>query len=110
MSVVASQLIARFPGGMLALGLSLAYVLHAQASGVEIQLHDDGSELLLEIIDNGCGISDEQRDSPQSFGIRGMEERVVTIGAAQVTFEFLEGPIHINAWISRVIALPYWNW
>lgn len=53
---------------------------HAKASGVEIQLHDDGSELLLEIIDNGCGISDEQRDNPQSFGLRSMEERVATIG------------------------------
>ena len=53
---------------------------HAGASGVEIQLHDDGNELLLEVIDNGCGITDAQRKNPQSFGIRGMEERVAAIG------------------------------
>ncbi len=55
---------------------------HAQATGVEIQLHDDGRELQLEIIDNGCGMPDEQRDSPHSFGIRGMEERVAAIGGS----------------------------
>jgi signal transduction histidine kinase len=55
---------------------------HADASGVEIYLHDDGSELLMEIIDNGGGISNEQRDSPQSFGLRSMEERVAAIGGS----------------------------
>ena len=55
---------------------------HALASGVEIQLHDDGNELLMEIIDNGCGISEVQRDSPLSFGIRGMEERAAAIGGS----------------------------
>lgn len=55
---------------------------HAYASGVEIHLHYDGSELLMEVIDNGRGISDEQRDSPQSFGLRSMEERVAAIGGS----------------------------
>jgi signal transduction histidine kinase len=37
---------------------------------------------MMEIIDNGSGISDEQRDSPQSFGLRSMEERVAAIGGS----------------------------
>ena len=55
---------------------------HADASGVDIHLHDGGSELLMEIIDNGRGISEEQRDNPQSFGLRSMEERVAAIGGS----------------------------
>lgn len=62
---------------------------HARATGVEIELHDDGSELLLDIIDNGCGISDEARDSPHSFGIRSMEERATAIGGS---FSILSRP------------------
>lgn len=55
---------------------------HSRATGVEMQLFDDGEELLLEIIDNGRGIPDEKRDSPQSFGLRGMQERVAAMGGS----------------------------
>lgn len=53
---------------------------HAGASQVDIHLHDHGDELTLEIIDNGCGIPDERRDSPRSFGLRGMSERMAALG------------------------------
>ncbi|MFM8466284.1 MAG: sensor histidine kinase [Oxalobacteraceae bacterium] len=55
---------------------------HANASGVDMHLHADGSELLIEVIDNGRGISNEQRDSPRSFGLRSMEERIAAIGGS----------------------------
>lgn len=55
---------------------------HAQATGVEMQLFNDGNELQLEIIDNGCGIPDDRRDSPRSFGLRGMQERTAAFGGS----------------------------
>ncbi len=53
---------------------------HAGATHVDIHLQDTGNELILEIIDNGCGIPDERRDSPCSFGLRGMSERMAALG------------------------------
>ncbi len=53
---------------------------HAQASCVEMRLLDDGEELLMEIIDNGKGMEGARRDSPRSFGLRGMVERMSTLG------------------------------
>lgn len=53
---------------------------HAQATQVDIHLIDTGHELVLEVIDNGCGIPDDRRDSPRSFGLRGMSERMAALG------------------------------
>lgn len=53
---------------------------HARASQVDLFLHDTGQELVLEVIDNGCGIPDDRRDSPRSFGLRGMSERMAALG------------------------------
>ncbi len=53
---------------------------HAQASCVEMRLLDDGEELLMEIIDNGKGMEGARRDSPRSFGLRSMAERMSTLG------------------------------
>jgi two-component system sensor histidine kinase UhpB len=53
---------------------------HAQASWIEMQLFDDGDELLMEIIDNGVGMEGARRDSPRSFGLRGMAERMNQLG------------------------------
>lgn len=53
---------------------------HAGATQVDIHLQDAGHGLILEIIDNGCGIPDERRDSPRSYGLRGMSERMAALG------------------------------
>ncbi len=53
---------------------------HAQASCIDMRLHDDGQELLMEIIDNGIGMEGTRRDSPRSFGLRGMAERMAMLG------------------------------
>ena len=45
-----------------------------------MRLLDDGEELLMEIIDNGKGMEGARRDSPRSFGLRGMVERMSTLG------------------------------
>ena len=48
---------------------------HAQASAVQIHLYGCAHELQLEIIDNGCGIPEQQRHSSQSFGLQSMRDR-----------------------------------
>jgi signal transduction histidine kinase len=57
---------------------------HAQASMVEIYLYGSVYELQLEIIDNGCGIAEQQRYSSQSFGLQGMCERSAEFGGRLV--------------------------
>ncbi len=53
---------------------------HAGASCVELRLHEGSSELMLEVIDNGNGMAGDRRDSPKSFGLRGMAERMAMLG------------------------------
>ncbi len=48
---------------------------HAAASEVDIQLFADGSEVTLEIRDNGKGLPEKQSARPDAFGLRGMTER-----------------------------------
>jgi signal transduction histidine kinase len=53
---------------------------HAGASRVAVRLARQGSHLLLEVADNGKGIGTADQGKPQSFGIRGMTERVQALG------------------------------
>ena len=48
---------------------------HALASAVEIYVYGCEHELQLEIIDNGCGIPEQQRHSSQSLGLQSMRDR-----------------------------------
>lgn len=49
---------------------------HSKATEVSISLcRNDTNDLVLEIFDNGCGISQEEMDAPQAFGLMGMRER-----------------------------------
>jgi PAS domain S-box-containing protein len=53
---------------------------HAQATQVDVAVKHEAGELVLTIKDNGRGISDEEKTSPQSLGLLGMRERVSLIG------------------------------
>lgn len=55
---------------------------HANADRVSIFLKNRNNKLVLEIIDNGCGINKTQINSPKSLGILGMRERVVVLGGS----------------------------
>jgi len=55
---------------------------HAQATRVEIRLALESGILLLEIADNGHGISAEDMNKPKSFGLRGIRERMMGLGGA----------------------------
>jgi PAS domain S-box-containing protein len=53
---------------------------HAQATRVDVHLRATPGELVLEVHDNGRGISDREIDDPQAFGLLGMRERVLPWG------------------------------
>jgi PAS domain S-box-containing protein len=53
---------------------------HAQATKVDISLRMAGRNLVLEVRDNGRGISEDAVANPQSVGLMGMRERVLLWG------------------------------
>jgi len=55
-------------------------VRHSEATEVTVSLCKRDDRLLLEITDNGCGITPEQVASPKSLGLMGMYERARNCG------------------------------
>lgn len=53
---------------------------HAAASQVHMRLYLDGAMVTLAVTDNGKGFTRERMTRSRSFGIRGMQERVVLLG------------------------------
>jgi signal transduction histidine kinase len=53
---------------------------HAKASRVEIDLQQDGAELMLRIHDNGRGF-DQNQTTPGHYGLQMMQERADNVGA-----------------------------
>jgi PAS domain S-box-containing protein len=53
---------------------------HAAASQVRIRLYQGDGRVTLEVTDNGKGITRERMSKPDSFGLRGMQERVSLLG------------------------------
>jgi len=53
---------------------------HARATQVAVRLLNGANSLRMEISDNGCGIRATDHLKPKSFGIRGMTERVHSLG------------------------------
>lgn len=63
---------------------------HADASRVEVRLRERPEELLLEIRDDGRGITGEEVSDPHSLGLIGIRERAVMAGGT-VHFEGVAG-------------------
>jgi signal transduction histidine kinase len=55
---------------------------HADASKVKVSFKESDNQLLIGVKDNGKGINEEQLNSPVSFGIIGMNERVSILGGS----------------------------
>ena len=53
---------------------------HAEASKVNVILEEEDGELLLEIRDNGRGITESEKLGTHSLGLLGMRERANSIG------------------------------
>ncbi len=52
---------------------------HAQATQVNMRLSRFGGNIVLDIHDNGKGISNADLSKPKSFGLRGIRERVLSL-------------------------------
>ncbi len=55
---------------------------HAHASRVDVRLVSEGDEAVLEISDDGCGLRADDLKKPKSFGLRGIRERMQSLGGA----------------------------
>lgn len=76
---------------------------HANASLVALRLYRDRQHLIVEIRDNGRGISDTDLHKPKSFGLRGIRERVRSLHGELSVSQGEQGGTHI------VLSLPLKN-
>ena len=53
---------------------------HARASHACLALQEDSGGLLLEVSDDGCGISERDYINPTTLGLRGVQERLSLLG------------------------------
>jgi two-component system sensor histidine kinase UhpB len=73
---------------------------YAQASAVHMDLSNAEGFLTLEVRDNGCGISPEQRNKPKAFGLRGLAERAKTVGG------WLDVSSQVGKGTSIIVSVP----
>ncbi len=73
---------------------------YAQASAVHMDLSNAEGFLTLEVRDNGCGISPEQRSKPKAFGLRGLAERAKTVGG------WLDVSSQVGKGTSIIVSVP----
>ncbi|PAS94730.1 MAG: histidine kinase [Candidatus Dactylopiibacterium carminicum] len=55
---------------------------HARASRIEVRLTQEYDELVLEVSDDGCGLTLADLNKPKSFGLRGIRERLKVLGGS----------------------------
>ena len=53
---------------------------HAHAKRVDVQIFATDESVTLEVRDDGVGVAEHDLDKPDSFGVRGMQERVHHLG------------------------------
>jgi len=61
-------------------------IRHADADDVVVRLEKLGDELMLQVADNGRGITGDEINSPNAFGLLGIRERLYPLGG-RVAFE-----------------------
>ncbi len=66
-------------------------VRHANASEVVVELRLNGDWLSLSVRDNGCGLPPGGRNKYGSFGLVGIEERIVILGGTCAVFSEPDG-------------------
>jgi signal transduction histidine kinase len=66
-------------------------VRHANASRVVVELRLNGGWLTLIVRDNGCGLPPGGRNKTGSFGLVGIEERIVILGGTCAVFSERDG-------------------
>ena len=73
---------------------------YADCSLVHIELSDAEGFLTVEITDNGKGITETELNKPQSFGIRGLQERAKAVGG------WLDISTQEGAGTSIILSIP----
>ncbi|MDA3918294.1 MAG: cache domain-containing protein [Deltaproteobacteria bacterium] len=68
---------------------------HSSASSIEVELKMDGSLLILNIKDNGCGFIKTDENEINTFGLAGMEERADLAGGKLEIFSTPENGTEI---------------
>jgi signal transduction histidine kinase len=79
---------------------------HAHASTVTVRLHRDGANLLLSIGDNGVGVQPVDRLKPDSFGLRGMDERAHALKGSLTLSAAPGGGTMVNILIPLASSTP----
>lgn len=71
---------------------------HAEASSVEVRLGQDGGEYVLQVLDDGRGLSEQTaRDSNLHRGVRGMRERAESVGGTLAVANRPSGGVVVEA-------------
>jgi signal transduction histidine kinase len=76
-------------------------IRHAEATHVNVQLKEDAARIILEIRDNGRGISREEISDPRSMGLLGMRERAARLGG-----DFRIQPLRGGKGTRACVAIP----
>lgn len=77
---------------------------HAGGTEVRVRLMQEGDEVVLEIADDGCGLAATDLQKPRSFGLRGIRERMSSLGGR---LELNPVAPHGTCLVLRVPLLPY---
>jgi signal transduction histidine kinase len=83
-------------------------VRHANATRVKVELRLHGGWLSLTVRDNGCGLPPGGRNKYGSFGLVGIEERIVILGGTCAVFSEPEGgtTVMVSAPVLGLTAYP----
>jgi len=76
-------------------------IRHAGATHVAVSLKNNGEDVVLEVIDNGRGITKEEISNTKSMGLLGMRERAALLGG-----EFKIGRIPRGKGTKVTVAIP----
>ena len=71
---------------------------HAQGTAVKLELGIEGDCVVLQITDNGRGITESVASGPGSLGILGMRERAAALGGVLEVVPRAEGGTRVAAW------------
>jgi signal transduction histidine kinase len=76
-------------------------IRHAAATRVDVQLKEDAARVILEVKDDGRGISREEISDPRSMGLLGMRERAALLGG-----DFRIQPLRGGKGTRACVAIP----
>jgi PAS domain S-box-containing protein len=77
---------------------------HARATTVRVDLRAVADTVCLEVVDDGCGISDLEDSEPDTLGILGMRERALLLGGALELSSLSPSGTRLSVWAPLAAA------